>query len=107
MPDLMFALAWRTRLYKMGTQNRGFTCEVYHSRNRRDLGANDAVFLGTDFRFPLPLNTTFRLGPCLEHWDNPYIHFGGYMCFLSISDCFWLILPFHEVDCISQFSKPI
>ena len=91
----------------MGTQNRGFTCEVRHSQNSRDLRANDGVFLGIDLLSPKPLKTTFRFGPCLEHWDSHYIHFGGYMCILSIFACFWLILPFHEVDCISQFSKPI
>ena len=50
MPDLMFLLAWRMRLYKMGTQNRGFTCEVCHSGNRRGFRANDGVFLGIDLQ---------------------------------------------------------
>ena len=29
------------------------------------------------------------------------------MFILTIFGCFWLILPFHEVDCISQFSKEL
>ena len=51
-------------LYKMGTQNRDFTCEVCHSQNRRGLGANDGeksflvcshlcLFLVSVFRKPL------------------------------------------------------
>ena len=107
MLDLMFALAWRMRLYKMGTQNREFTCEVCHSQHRSCWGANDGVFLSIAYQYSSPLNTAFRFGPCLAHCDNHYIHFGGYMCISSIFDCFWLTLPFHEVDCISEFSKPI
>ena len=52
MPDLMFALAWRMMVYKMGTQDRGFTCEVCHFRNRTGLGANDVAFLSIDIRSP-------------------------------------------------------
>ena len=70
MPDCVLHLAWRTRAYKIWSQDHGLTWAVRGAHIRRGLEGKVGMYMGIDVWSPSSMNTGLRFDAHFEASDK-------------------------------------
>ena len=70
LPDRVLHLAWRTKDYKIWSQDHGLTWAVGGAHIRRDFEGKVGMYMGIDLWSLSSMNTRLRFHACFEPSDK-------------------------------------